>query len=332
MPLSNAGCGFSVIICAFTERRLNDLIEAVNSIKSQTHPAVEIIVVIDHNESLLQTARACLENVTVIENTAGRGASGARNSGAAIMKGEMLAFIDDDAVAEPDWLQQLSSVFDQDNVLAAGGRIEPLWLSPAPEWLPEEFYWTIGASYRGLPDRPAPVRNLWSGNLAVRRDAFEAVGGFRTGFGKVGNRSSPEDTDFCIRMLECFPQKIILYKPEAKVRHKVPGYRATWKFFMARCYNEGLGKVLLSSLVGAKTGMSSERSHMVRALPQGVLRGIGDGLFRRDPSGFQRAGAIMMGLAAAASGYLVGMVEIVLSKLSHPKQPGDVQKQQDIII
>jgi glycosyltransferase involved in cell wall biosynthesis len=332
MPLSNAGYSFSVIICAFTEKRLADLIEAVHSIKSQTCPAQEIIVVIDHNQALLETARACLENVTVIENSAGQGASGARNSGAAIMKGDILAFIDDDAVAEPDWLEHLSIAFAQENVLAAGGRIEPLWLSSAPAWFPEEFYWVIGASYRGLPVRLAPVRNLWSGNMAVRRDAFEAVGGFRAGFGKVGSRSSPEDTDFCIRLLERFPQKTILFTPEARVHHKVPAYRATWKFFLARCYNEGLGKVLLSSLVGVKTGMSSERSHMARALPQGVLRGIGDTLFHRDPSGLLRAGAIIMGLAAAASGYLVGLVEISLSKLSRSRQPGKVRKQQDVII
>ena len=179
---------------------------------------------------------------------------------------------------------------------------------------PREFNWVIGATYSGMPETAAPVRNLWTVNMSVRRDVFDEIQGFRTGFGKVGKISSPEDTDFCIRAIQCRPEEIWLYRPKAKVRHKVPASRANWKFYLWRCFNEGFGKAELSSLVGGKQGMSAERNHMLYTLPTGFAKGLGDALFRRDSSGFGRAVAILLGLAAAITGYSAGMVSGLLPR------------------
>src|SRR5919202_688038 len=91
----------SVVICAYTEARWDDLVAAVESVQCQTAPPPEIVVVIDHNPGLL--ARVCrhIPGVVVIENREPRGLSGARNSGLATAQGAVIAFLDDDAVAEP---------------------------------------------------------------------------------------------------------------------------------------------------------------------------------------------------------------------------------------
>src|SRR5712691_2151859 len=97
----------SVIICAYTEDRWDDLIAAVESVRRQTLSPAEIIVVIDYNPHLLKRAQEQLLDAVLVENRRPRGISGARNSGIAVAKGNIIAFLDDDAIAEPDWIGQL---------------------------------------------------------------------------------------------------------------------------------------------------------------------------------------------------------------------------------
>src|SRR5260370_41590387 len=95
----------SVIICAYTEKRWDDLVAAVESIQHQRTPPREIIVVIDHNSGLLSRVQENLPGVIAIENHEPKGLSGARNSGAKVAQGAVVAFLDDDAIARPDWIE-----------------------------------------------------------------------------------------------------------------------------------------------------------------------------------------------------------------------------------
>jgi glucosyl-dolichyl phosphate glucuronosyltransferase len=195
----------SVIIAAFASERWNDLRAAVKSSQAQTLPGVETIVVIDHNPDLLDRAKHELEDVTVVANSGSQGASGARNSGVAVARGEMVAFLDDDAVASASWLAELMPHFADPRVAGVGGKLIPLWATSRPRWFPDEFDWAVGASYRGMPEHATTVRNVWSGNMLLSRELFNAIGGFRADFGKVGNRSRPEDTDLCLRAAAARP-------------------------------------------------------------------------------------------------------------------------------
>src|SRR5579859_1787989 len=118
----------SVVICAYTEERWNDLVQVVESIGSQTYPARETVLVIDHNPALFARARAQFQAITVIENVQSRGLRGARNSGLPRTTAEVVAFLDDDAVAEPDWLERLAAGYDSPKVLGVGGEPRPDWL------------------------------------------------------------------------------------------------------------------------------------------------------------------------------------------------------------
>jgi Glycosyl transferase family 2 len=294
----------SVVIAAFSSERWDSLRAAVDSVAAQDRPALETIVVIDYNPDLLRRARCELDGVTVVQNTRTRGASCARNSGVAYSRGDIVAFLDDDAEATPGWLSGLIPHFANVDVAGAGGRLYPLWATRQPRWFPGEFGWAVGASYAGMPERPARVRNVWAGNMAVRREAFEAVGGFREDFGKVGKVSRPEDTDLCLRV----DSGAWIYDPSSAVGHQVPADRARLRFFLRRCFNEGRGKAGLAELNGAGVSLSAERGYARRVLPAGVLRGLRD-TARGDATGLLRGAAIIAGAGAAAAGYALGVTD-----------------------
>ena len=300
-PANNAAPSVSVIIAAFADERWTDLVEAVDSVLAQSYPVQETIVVIDHNEGLFARAQAELRGVTVLANALAHGASGARNTGVAASTSEVVAFLDDDAAADPRWMEYLITAFDDTEVVGVGGRLEPAWSSQRPRWFAPEFDWVVGASYRGMPERLEPIRNVWSNNMAIRRDVFDAIGGFRLGFGKTGARSRPEDTDLCLRASKVRRGTHWAYQPEALAHHKVPADRERFGFFVRRCYAEGQGKAELGALVDRRSAMSSEKSYARKVLPRGVLIGLREAV-RGDPMGVARSAVIMLGLAAATAG------------------------------
>ena len=290
----------TVVICAYTHDRWLDLGRAIQSVESQRQPPSEIILVIDHNPELESRARAAFPNATVVPNSANRGLSGARNTGVGGATGDVIAFLDDDAAADPDWLARLLPAFDDPQVMGAGGSATPDWSTERPGWFPDEFDWVIGCSYRGLPDRVEPVRNPLGCNMAFRRRVFTVVGGFRNDFGRVGTTpTGAEETEFCVRLAHHDPTWQVLYVPTARVQHRVPATRATWRYFLNRCYGEGLSKAHLRRVAGVRRALSSERQYATRTLPSGFARLIRRGELRR-------AAMIIVGLSATGAGFVAG--------------------------
>lgn len=297
----------TVLVCAYTEKRWDDLVLSIQSLRNQTLKPAQIVLVIDHNEALYQRAKENFTDVLVVENTHEQGLSGARNSGIPLATGEILAFIDEDAVAAADWLSTLVPAYQNPDVMGAGGLIRPFWVEKKPEWFPEEFNWVVGCTYKGVPEKTAPIRNMIGCNMSFRREAFEKVGGFRANMGRIGTVPlGCEETEFCIRLKQHWPNGSFIYEPQAKVDHRVPAIRARFSYFRARCYAEGLSKALVSQFVGASDGLSSERTYTFNTLPQGVLHGLGD-FFRGDWPGLGRASAIVTGLLITTTGYLIGL-------------------------
>jgi GT2 family glycosyltransferase len=294
----------SVIIPAFSNDRWDGLCEVLASVRAQTVKVAETVVVIDHNPELMAKAVKELPGVTVVANAGIRGVSGARNTGAAASWGEVLAFLDDDVAASPNWLESLVRHFKNPAVVGAGGRQEPSWQTGRPWWFPPEFDWAVGCSYLGMPETVAPVRNVWSGNMAIRRTAFDAVGGFRKGFGKVGDRSRPEDTDLCLRAAECADGGIWIYDPDAIARHHIPAHRTTFHYFLRRCYYEGQGKAALVSFNGNTESISEERQYTRRLLSYCIMRGLRE-TARGKVSGMARNFAIIAGLSFAMVGFFI---------------------------
>jgi glycosyltransferase involved in cell wall biosynthesis len=303
----------SVIICAYTLERWANLEAAVGSVRDQTRPALETIVVIDGNEELEARARLAFPAATVIANVHAQGLSGARRSGAERSHGEVLAFIDDDAIADPDWLRYLAGPYEDSNVLGVGGLIEPLWERPPPSWWPAEFNWVIGCTYAGMPVARHRIRNPIGANMSVRADVLERAGAFDPRFGRMPGGTlvagAAEETEFCIRASRLHPGRYWLYEPQARVRHAVPPERATWRYFVHRCVVEGTAKAQLARFAGADAGLESERHYARSVLPAAALRGLWAGV-RGRREGFARTGAIVAGLAITAAAYARTMVRL----------------------
>ena len=311
MPLRSAGRSLStsrptlsVVICAYTMNRWELLCAAVESVAKQSVQALETILVIDHNGELLERSQAEFADAKVVANSQGQGLSGARNTGIEHAAGDVIAFLDDDASAEREWIEHLVRCYDDASVLAVGGLVVPSWESGRPRWFPVEFDWVVGCSYRGLPTAKAEIRNPIGANMSVRRSVFAAVGGFQTQLGRRGTKPlGCEETELCIRALQHQPTGKVLHEPGAVVHHFVPKSRASVRYFHSRCRAEGLSKAFVSSLVGSSDGMSSERSYVAKVLPGGALKGVLS-LARGDTYGPARAGLIVSGLVAFAAGYL----------------------------
>lgn len=303
----------SVVICVYTEDRWEDILAAVSSVRAQSRAALETLLVVDHNASLLDRLTKEYketEGVRVLANAGPRGLSAGRNTGIAAARGDFIAFLDDDAVAERDWLRYFAEAFEDPRVLAVGGRTLPAWESGRrPDWFPEEFDWVVGCTYKGLPRGRVRVRNVLGGNASFRRTAFAAAGGFATGIGRDGDKRplGCEETEFCIRLTRTRPDAVLLIDDRSVIHHRVPAARERFRYFRTRTYAEGLSKALVSRSVGAVKGLESERRYTTRVLPAGVARGLRDAALGR-PGGAGRAGAIVAGVLTAAGGYVVGSV------------------------
>jgi GT2 family glycosyltransferase len=296
------------VICAFTVDRWSDIVASVASVQAQTQPAHEIILVVDRSPELQHRAEAEIEGVTIVANAYQGGLSGARQTGAEIATGTIVAFLDDDAVADPDWLAELDRAHRDENVLGVGGHVEPNWLEARPAWFPPEFNWVVGCSYYdGLPQVPQRIRNPIGANMTVRADVLERTGPFALAFGRTGAGfalgGTAEETEFCIRAAALHPGCYWIYNPAARVRHTVRPHRGTWAYFVSRCRVEGQAKAMLADLAGADQGLASERSYVRSMLPRAIARDVAAAA-RGDRGGMRRAGAIIAGLAITTSAYV----------------------------
>ncbi|MDQ0924737.1 GT2 family glycosyltransferase [Pseudarthrobacter sp. W1I19] len=296
----------SVIVCAYTTERWSWLLDVIESLRVQTWAPKEVLVVVDHNDELYERLAATVDDVTVVKNTGPRGLSGARNTGVGLADSDVVAFLDDDAIAAPDWLERLMALYDDPEVLGVGGRVEPLWEAGRPGYFGEELDWIVGCSHRGLPRVASEVRNVIGANMSFRLDVIRTVGGFNHSLGRQG--STPlgcEETEICIRSTMGAPGCRIVYEPAALVRHHVPANRGTVRYMLSRSWSEGISKAQVSHVVGHKRALGPERRYVRSILPRAVFLAMYDWT-RGDPAGLGRAAAYVAVVGCTAAGYLRG--------------------------
>ena len=302
-----------MVICAYTTERWSRLRDAVSSVLRQSPAPDEVLVVIDHNRALEDRAREHLEprGVRVVASLGPRGLSGARNTGTARASGDVLVFLDDDAVAQPDWLAGHTRHYDDPEVIGVGGLVTPRWECGAPSWFPPEFGWVVGCSYLGQPTQEAEIRNPIGANMSFRHSALVDVGGFSDSLGRVGaTPSGCEETELSIRAAAACPGRKIVYEPEAVVLHHVPVGRSSWAYFRSRCWREGLSKADVSRLSDPRRALAAERSYAVKVLPAGVRRNVSDALRRLEVAPLTRALTICIGFTLTTAGYAAGRARL----------------------
>ncbi len=273
-------------------------------------------MVVDRNEQLLERARRQWPHVTIIANALQAGVSGNRNTGILHTRTPVIALLDDDACARPGWLAAMTAPLSDPTVIGTGSRIIPQWEAARPAWFPDELLWAVVGTSKS-DSECTTVRNVWSASMAMRRDVFDAAGGFRLGFGKTGDRSRPEDTDLCLRMSRVSSGRWV-FVPDAVVDHMVPAERATFRSVVNRCYHEGRGKVELARVTGDRAAFLVERNYMRKVVPRSVATGFSDALHGHGAVHALRAMVLMIGAFGAVFG---AGLELIHHRRSYPQVP-----------
>jgi mycofactocin glycosyltransferase len=219
--------------------RAEDLRNCLNSLAQLDYPVArrEIIVVDDGSSDATPQVALELGAVLVNSGEVGGGPAAARNKGAAAASGEILAFIDSDCTASPQWLQELLPVFAEPEVAAVGG-----WVDGMHHSVPLDRYEAVMSSLnlgrRAMTGGAGgDTFYLPSCNLLVRRVAFVAAGGFRAEL-HVG-----EDVDLTWRLRDA--GRSIVYLPKGSVCH---AHRSRLWPFMKRRFEYGTSEGMLQQL------------------------------------------------------------------------------------
>jgi len=172
----------------------------------------EVIVVDDGSPSDVQAVAARFQNPCQLQylRQENRGPAAARNAGAAIARGEFLAFTDDDCRPDPTWLFRLESRLRGNPDVMVGGRTVNALVSNAYSQASQLI---LDVVYRYYNQQGGQARFFASNNVALARDQFLELGGFDTGF----TRAAAEDRDFCDRWSHRGWK--LVYEPEAVVNH-----------------------------------------------------------------------------------------------------------------
>jgi len=325
----------SVVIPAYSMQRWPLIRRGVESVRNQSVPVDAVVLAVDDNPELLAAAESewgerAGVTVRVIASrppegrvagsrdgaARGFGAGVTRNAGAASVESEIVAFIDDDAWAEPDWLEQLLPLYRDPAVVAVGGASLPDYETGRPGWFPPNFDWIFGCSYSGLPSTTAPLRRLLGPSMTVRRDAFAAVGGFR-----VEPHVRAGEGDRAILALDDMSLSLLLearygvgsmyYEPRAVVHHYVASERVTWRYFCRRAYLVNREKARLFDELGSAASLGAERAFVARVVSRQALAEARRAL-AGEPAGLLSLGAMLAGTALAGAGYLHGYAEKLL--------------------
>lgn len=239
----------TVVVCTCNRSRL--LVEACESALAVDFPAQAWELVIVDNRSTDDTLAIAHDvgarhpgRVRVIEELE-VGLSAARNAGIAVARGEIVAFLDDDAYPDPTWLRALDRAFEDPNVLAAGGPVTPRYEGSLPDWLTEPYLpyltvWDLGTEPQSLRYNEYPR----GANVAFRRQVFERFGGFSTHLGRKGKTLlSGEETEICLRVER--DGGVIRYVPDAGVDHRVHAERITHDWMLARFGAQGRTEAII---------------------------------------------------------------------------------------
>lgn len=244
---------FSVVICTYNRQDL--LADVIASLRAQTYPSDRYEILVVDNASTDGT-RAEVERLQKLDGHPVRyidesrpGQSYARNTGAERAEGDIVVYIDDDAIATPGWLATLAQAFEQDpGIACAGGRIVVAWESEEPDWFLPRFEGFFGGTRRlGEVARDlTPKESLIGMNLAVRISCFHKVGGFATELGPGTPIGFGDDDEFCSRVHMAGHR--LAYVPDALVYHRIFPERTTRRYMLNRAMRGGMSSVMMAQL------------------------------------------------------------------------------------
>ncbi|WP_254761505.1 glucosyl-dolichyl phosphate glucuronosyltransferase [Natrinema marinum] len=307
----------SVVICTYAMDRYDVFSECVDSVLAQTYEPLEVVLVVDGNDAVFERVQedyGGLEEVVLHCNDANQGISYSRTRGAELATGEVVAFIDDDAVAEEDWVAELARVYDETDAIAVGGHVAPDWVTEKPDFFPAEFYWLVGCDERGMGEHMEELRNTYGSNISFRRDVFLSVGGYDENTGRQGDRHiQAHEAPVCIRMANKYGKGVI-YNTDAVVHHKLFDYRGDFRWLVFRSFWQGYSKRIMDLLLPeAKGDKNAYLGHLMLEFVPDRLSSL---LQRPSIPKVKQLVTIFVFTAAVGFGYLYGLADVDRSELT----------------
>lgn len=308
----------TVAVVIPTYNRPDRVVECLRHLAQQTRRPERIVVVDSSSDDETQKALRTFPEATYVRNPLGRGHTAeSRAIGVSLCSEDVIAFLDDDANARPDWLVELVRRYGDESVAGVGGS--------ALNGYPGEREEGLGSIGLLLPDgrltgffaadpgRDVDVDHLLGANMSFRRRAIDAVGGIRGGYPGTCLR---EESDLALRVGRIGR---LVYTPDAVVDH-VPGEYAKGKRFDRRYVYYANRNTLV--LFGRVYGLSSPivRRYLRLAFREvagelrRALRALGsaarvppEATARTVVGGVTRAGAVAAGVAAGFPAALAGI-------------------------
>jgi glycosyltransferase involved in cell wall biosynthesis len=240
----------SVIVC--THNRADHLFNALQSLVEQLMPRHKYEIIIVDNASKDETP----DVVRHFESAANiryvyegvLGLCHARNTGWHQAKGHYIAYLDDDAIASPQWLTAIEEGFaSTPSVGVVGGPVNPIWEGIRPQWLSDEIAPSLTIiDWSNKIKVISDVRVEWlvGTNMAVSSKVMERVGGFHPSLDRVGKRMLFSGDVFLQKQV-IREGYLCLYHPDAVVRHLVPQSRLKKRWFIRRYYSQGLSDAVM---------------------------------------------------------------------------------------
>jgi len=315
----------SIIVTTYSLNRFNDVTGLLDSIHAQMRRDIETIIITERLPELTDKLEQYIADkgypgVAVTFNNGEWGVSIARNLGVSHARGEIIAFVDDDAVLFPDWVEETVRTYNDSRVMGVTGPILPLWEDESMDWFPREFYWIFSCTHQDI-NKITEVRNGYCTNLSFRREAFETSGGFRPGLGIKGRgqegwqEPGAEELDFAIRVKR-LTRKSIVFNPLVKVKHHVYRYRFSMDFITKRAYWEGYAKAMVKHYYrDQKDGdVLSVEYDLLRRILFHLLPGIFLRFFRRPVAALRQLSVTIVILSCVAAGYMKSDTLIVFGR------------------
>jgi glycosyltransferase involved in cell wall biosynthesis len=244
----------SVVVCTYNRKKILD--DCLNSLTRQSCPdsKFEVLVVdngsTDYTNLLVQSKYRQFQNIHYLHEPV-IGLSQARNTGWRQARGQYVAFIDDDAQADMDWVESIIHCFESLSPRpgAIGGKTDAKWEEEPPKWLADSVELQRSLSIRDGGDvvmRCMP-QDIWGVNCAYMKKLLEEMGGFDTRLGRVGNALfSSEEKLLNLKIAAAGYH--LYYTPQMCVQHFIPKSRLTRWWFIKRQFFYGMSDTCMSKI------------------------------------------------------------------------------------
>jgi len=252
----------AVVVASAYYSRLNDLIDLLWSLDKQTYNdklPIEVTIIIDGDKRYyskllrmeLNKLFKNIDKITLVVIKKRRGLAYCRNIGIRLSESDVIAFIDDDSIAHPQWIEKLVDIYTKYGALGVGGPLIPIWYTFKPKYLPKDMLWLVGATPSPFVYRKNPTVSLkiFGSNMSFKREIFDLVGLFNTSYGlKDKYNLLGDETEFLSRISKLGLKNRIWYTPYAIVYHKIYPIRIKLPYLFRRAFYFGKTKAYIEKL------------------------------------------------------------------------------------